>query len=472
MADERVLVVDDELSMREFLAILLGREGYDVRLAASGEAALEALAAEPFDLMLTDLSMPGIDGMELVQRIRGGLVEDAKNIPIVMVTAYGTTASAVEAMKVGANDYVLKPFNNDELLIVLRKAVGHRALERENVQLRRELQKRFGYHKLIGTSEPMEAVYEMIRRVKDSRISCLVQGDSGTGKELVARAIHYSGARSAGPFIPVNCGAIPESLIESELFGYKKGAFTGALRDKDGFFRAAHGGTLFLDEIGEMPLQAQVRLLRAIAERRVVAVGDTVERAVDARIIAATNRDLHEEIKAGRFREDLYYRLNVVRIELPPLRKRGEDIAMLAEHFVEHYANEHGKNIRGLEREAMAAMKSYSWPGNVRELQNAIEGAVALETDSTVGLRSLPHRLAAPVAAGAPSSSAVTVAEAAAPFPSTGMDLDELLSSVERSWLEKALEYSSGNKTRAAQLLGMSFRSFRYRLAKYGMDEP
>ena len=471
MADERVLVVDDELSMREFLAILLGREGYDVALASSGEEALETLAQEPFDLMLTDLSMPGIDGMELVKRIRGGEIAPVQDLPIVMVTAYGTTASAVEAMKVGANDYVLKPFNNDELLIVLRKALGHRALQRENVQLRRELKQRFGYHKLIGTSDVMEAVYEMIRRVKDSRISCLVQGESGTGKELVARAIHYSGSRAAGPFVPVNCGAIPETLIESELFGYKKGAFTGAVRDKEGFFRAAHGGTIFLDEIGEMPLQAQVRLLRAIAERRVVAVGDTVERPVDVRIVAATNRELESEIRAGRFREDLYYRLNVVRIELPPLRARGSDIQLLADHFVEHYATEYGKNVRGVASEALQALQAYTWPGNVRELENAIEGAVALETDSRVTLQSLPSRLrgelprtsAPPVDAGAASSDA---------FPQAGVDLDALLSGVEKSWLERALAQASGNKTRAAQLLGMSFRSFRYRLAKYGMDEP
>ncbi len=465
MADERVLVVDDELSMREFLAILLGREGYDVALAGSGEEALGILAQQPFDLMLTDLSMPGIDGMELVTRVRRGEIAPVQDLPIVMVTAYGTTASAVEAMKVGANDYVLKPFNNDELLLVLRKALGHRALRRENVQLRRELKQRFGYHKLIGTSDAMEAVYEMIRRVKGSRISCLVQGESGTGKELVARAIHYSGTRAAGPFVPVNCGAIPESLIESELFGYKKGAFTGAVRDKDGFFRAAHGGTIFLDEIGERPLQAQVRLLRAIAERRVVAVGDTVERPVDVRIIAATNRDLEEEIKASRFREDLYDRLNVVRIELPPLRERGGDLAVLAEHFVEQYATEYHKNVRGLATEALRALEAYTWPGNVRELQNAIEGAVALETDSIVTLQSLPRRLAG-------AEPALPVAEVADEFPARGVDLDALLSGMERAWLEKALARSSGNKTRAAQLLGMSFRSFRYRLAKYGMDEP
>jgi len=469
MADERVLVVDDELSMREFLAILLGREGYVATTVGSGEEALSTLEAETFDLVLTDLSMPGIDGMELVRRLRSGQVAASEDLPIVMVTAYGTTASAVEAMKVGASDYVLKPFNNDELLIVIRKALGHRALSRENVELRRALKQRFGFHNLIGTSDVMEAVYEMIRRVKDSRISCLVHGESGTGKELVARALHYSGTRGSGPFVPVNCGAIPESLIESELFGYKKGAFTGALQDKQGFFRAAHGGTIFLDEIGEMPLQAQVRLLRAIAERRVVPVGGTEEKHVDVRIVAATNRDLEAEIAAGRFREDLYYRLNVVRIELPPLRTRGSDIQLLIEHFVEQYAGEHHKNIRGIAPEAMKALTRYSWPGNVRELQNAVEGAVALESDSQITVQSLPSRLLGPSRAPAAVSAS---ADSGQEFPAEGVALDDLLSTVERTWLEKALAHSGGNKTRAAQLLGMTFRSFRYRLAKYGMDEP
>ena len=468
MAD-RVLVVDDELSMREFLAILLEREGYVVDTASSGEDALGKLAMATYDLVLTDLTMPGIDGMELIRRIRSAAVGHPRDVPVVMVTAYGSTESAVEAMKEGASDYVLKPFNNDELRLVLRKALGHRALVEENVQLRRELKSKYQFDNIVGASPAMEAVYEMVRRVKDSRISCLVHGESGTGKELVARAIHYSGPRAEKPFIAVNCGAIPDTLIESELFGYKKGAFTGASRDKDGFFRAAHTGTLFLDEVGEMPLHAQVKLLRAIAERKVTAVGDTAERAVDVRIVAATNRNLEEEVKAGRFREDLFYRLNVVRIDLPALRERRGDVRLLCEHFIQRYAREYGKNVRGIADDALFVIEAYSWPGNVRELQNAMEGAVALESENLVTLNSLPRRLVKRLDGGAAKAAAPT--SASAEFPPDGVDLDALLSEFERGWLVEALRAADGNKTRAAKLLGMSFRSFRYRLAKYDMDE-
>ncbi|MCP4806447.1 MAG: sigma-54-dependent Fis family transcriptional regulator [Proteobacteria bacterium] len=468
VADERVLVVDDELSMREFLAILLEREGYSVDTASSGEDALVKLAASTYDLVLTDLTMPGMDGMELIRQVRGAAAGHPRDVPVVMVTAYGSTESAVEAMKEGASDYVLKPFNNDELRLVIRKALGVRALVEENVQLRRELKGKYGFENIIGTSPAMEAVYDMVRRVKDSRISCLVHGESGTGKELVARAIHYSGPRASKPFVAVNCGAIPETLIESELFGYKKGAFTGANRDKDGFFRAAHTGTLFLDEVGEMPLHAQVKLLRAIAERKVVAVGDTMERDVDVRIVAATNRDLEEEVRAGRFREDLFYRLNVVKIELPPLRARRGDVRLLCDHFVQRYAKEYGKNVRGVADDALFVVEAYSWPGNVRELQNAMEGAVALEQENLVTLNSLPRRLVKRLES---SGSSQDHTPRSTEFPPEGVDLDTLLSDFERGYLVAALDTADGNKTKAAKLLGMSFRSFRYRLAKYDMDE-
>ncbi len=469
MPEIEVLVVDDELSMREFLAILLSREGYRVTTAASGEQALAAMERETFQLVVTDLSMPGIDGLELVRRVRGGHADHPTEVPIVMVTAYGTASTAVTAMKEGATDYVLKPFDNDELRIVLRKALGHQALARENRALKERLGERYGYHNLIGTSSPMEEVYEMIRRIKDSRISCLVEGESGTGKELVARAVHYSGARAGGPFVAVNCGAIPENLIESELFGYRKGAFTGALRDKEGTFSAAHGGTLFLDEVGEMPLHTQVKLLRAIAERKVVAVGDFREQDVDVRIVAATNRDLEVEVREGRFREDLYYRLNVVHLGLPPLRTRGADIQLLAERFVEEFAREYNKPIRGLAPETLQVIREHTWPGNVRELRNALEGAVALETEDLITPRCLPSRVLRPSPASAHPEALVAGGEAL--VGADGIDLDALLGGVERRYLEAALDRAGGNKTQAAKLLAMSFRSFRYRLAKFGMDD-
>ena len=463
-----VLVVDDEFSMRQFLQILLDREGYGVHTATSGEEALQIMKSHDFDLVLTDLSMPGIDGIELVRHIRSGSQsEHGTDVPVVLVTAYGTTENAVLAMKEGANDYVCKPFNNDELLMVIRKAIDRKALEELNLQLRGELKQRYSFHNLIGTSSRMKEVYRMIKRVRDSRISCLLCGKSGTGKEVVARSIHYTGARAAEPFVPVNCGAIPEGLMESELFGYKRGAFTGANRDKEGFFGAAHRGTLFLDEIGEMPLHTQVKLLRAIAERKVTRVGDTVEREVDVRIIAATNRELQDEVAEGRFREDLFYRLNVVRIDLPELRDRKEDIELLAEHFVREYSREYGKTMRGVSAPVREQLLDYAWPGNVRELRNVIEGAVALEEESQITLRSLPRQIIG--AEMMPST--LSASKALQQLPESGMNLDGMLGNIEQDYLEQALERAEGNKTQAAKLLGMSFRSFRYRLAKYGLDE-
>lgn len=459
---EHLLVVDDAPSMRELLSILFEREGYTVDLAASGEEAMEKLARLPIDLMLTDMNMPGMDGLELVRLVRSGVLAQHSELPIVMVTAYGTTQTAIQAMKEGASDYVLKPFDNDELRIVVRKALGHQALREENASLKTALNRGFG--EIIGTSPAMQAVYSLIRRIQDSQISCLVRGESGTGKELVARAIHNGSPRASGPFVAVNCGAIPEGLIESELFGHRRGAFTGALRDKVGYFAAANKGTLFLDEIGEMPLAAQVKLLRVLQERRVTLVGDTQPQDVDVRIIAATNRDLEEEIQEGRFREDLYYRLNVVHIELPPLRERRGDIALLAEHFVRHYAGVHDKPVRGFADEVTELLRTYAWPGNVRELQNAMEGAVAMEQGTQITASSLPRRLRT-------ETSLTSTAELGEILvPEEGVDLDAILSGVEAQYLRAALDRAEGNKTRAAALLGMSFRSFRYRVAKLELE--
>ncbi|MFT4979319.1 MAG: two-component system response regulator PilR (NtrC family), partial [Myxococcota bacterium] len=339
MSGERILVVDDELSMREFLSILLSQDGYTVETASSGEEALRGLGQGGYPaLMLTDLNMPGIDGLELLQVAKEQAAAAGHTLQVVVITAFGTTESAIEAMKLGASNYVLKPFNNDELRLVVRRALGQAELEEENTRLRRELADRHHFDNFVGSSPAMLKVYDLIRRVMKTRISCMIIGESGTGKEMVARAIHFSGNRSNKPFVPINCGAIPENLLESELFGHKKGSFTGAIRDKPGLLQVADGGTLFLDEVNSLPLAAQVKLLRAIQERRFTPVGGVEEISVNVRVLAASNAELEDEVSRGNFREDLYYRLNVVQLRVPPLRDRVSDIPALIRFFVRHYA--------------------------------------------------------------------------------------------------------------------------------------
>lgn len=463
MPGEAVLVVDDDLSMREFLSILLQRDGYAVRTAASAEAALEAVAESWPALVLTDLNMPGMSGLDLLRELKSRAASGDRDVEVVMVTAYGTTASAVDAMKHGAADYVLKPFNNDELRLVVRRALGRRELEVENTRLKSELHDRYHFGNLVGSSPAMQRVYDMIRRVKDTRINCLVSGESGTGKEMVARAIHYSGVRGEQPFVAINCGAIPENLVESELFGHKKGSFTGAVRDKLGLMPAADKGTLFLDEVNSLPMSAQVKLLRAIQERRFTPVGATREVEVDVRIIAATNTDLEDAVREGVFREDLYYRLNVVQVKLPSLRERAEDLGELTRYFLRRFGEEYSKEVAQIAPDAMRALRVWHWPGNVRELQNTIERAVALCQGTVIQVEDLPARMQSdrPEPAGE---------EAAPAFPEEGVNLDALLAALEKRWLVAALDEADGNKTQAAKLLRMSFRSFRYRLAKYDLD--
>jgi len=463
MSGERILVVDDESSLREFLSILLERDGYVVRTAPSGERALDLFDGFAPDLVVSDLNMPGIDGIELLRQVKSRALKAGRDVPFILVTAYGTVANAVAATKEGAFDYVAKPFNNDELRLVVRRALAMRALEADNARMRAELGERFQLGQFVGTSPSMQAVYALVRRVMGTRINCLLCGESGTGKELLARAVHYGSDRAQGAFIAVNCGAISETLIESELFGYLKGAFTGANQNKVGVFKAAHGGTLFLDEIGDMPLSAQVKLLRAIQERKITPVGGTVEESVDVRIVAATNRDLQAEVAQGRFREDLYYRLNVVQIDMPPLRERVEDIPVLAQHFIEKFAEEYGKPMRGATPECMRMLEAYPFPGNVRELQNIIERAVALELGSVMTPASLPERVQGQLASTPEEPNELL-------FPAGGIDLEARVAAVERRYLEKALDITGGNRTQAAKLLGITFRSFRYRLVKFGMD--
>ena len=463
MRPDRVIVVDDDLSMRQMLSILLKRSGYEVASAASAEDALEKLDDWWPDLVLTDLNMPGMHGIDLLVEVKARAAKEERDVEVIVVTAYGSTRTAVDAMTKGAANYVLKPFNNTELKMVVRRALGRKALEVENRMLRAQLRDQYHFGNLIGSSDAMNRVYQLIDRVKDTRINCVVVGESGTGKEVVARAIHFSGSRAEGPFVPINCGAIPEALVESELFGHKKGSFTGATRDKKGLVETADGGTLFLDEVNSLPQSAQVKLLRAIQERKILPVGGTREVDVDARIIAASNANLEAMVADGTFRDDLYYRLNVVQIELPPLRDRSGDLPNLIRHFSKRFAEEYDRDEVQISPDAMKALQAWHYPGNVRELSNIIERSVALCTGSLVLPTDLPDRI---VDVGrAPLSLAQEE------FPDDGINLDGLLGQFEKRWLVGALEESKGNKTEAAKLLQMSFRSFRYRLAKFGLDD-
>jgi len=463
MRPDRILVVDDDLSMRQMLSILLKRSGYTVDVAASGEDALSQVESNWPDLVVTDLNMPGIHGIELLSEIKKLAAISERDVEVIVVTAYGSTRTAVDAMTKGAANYVLKPFNNDELKMVVRRALGRKALEAENRMLKAQLRDQYYFGNLIGSSPPMQRIYELIDRVKDTKINCLIVGESGTGKEVVARAIHFSGNRAEGPFVPINCGAIPEALVESELFGHKKGSFTGAIKDKKGLLTASSGGTIFLDEVNSLPQSAQVKLLRAVQERKVTPVGGIVEVDIDTRILAASNADLEAMVEEGSFREDLYYRLNVVQIGLPPLRERSGDLPKLIRHFVRQFSEEYDRGDMGVSPDAMKALQAWHYPGNVRELSNIIERSVALSREGLIMPTDLPDKL---VDGGLPPMALVQE-----DFPDDGVNLDGMLGAVEKRWLLAALEETKGNKTEAAKLLQMSFRSFRYRLAKLGLDD-
>jgi two-component system, NtrC family, response regulator PilR len=466
----QILVVDDEQSMREFLAICLRRAGHEVMVAKSGNEALEKLRTKQIDVVVTDLKMPGdLDGLGILKAIKTGAVRYTAapgSTPsiiepeVILVTAYATADTALAAMKQGAYDYLTKPFQVEEINAVISRALEKRALVFENLALRDRVAGRARLANLLGKSRAMHKVFELIGKIHSTKTSVLITGESGTGKELVARALHSEGSRAKAPFIAVNCGAIPEELMESELFGHKKGSFTGAVAEHPGMFQEADGGTLFLDEIGELSLTLQVKLLRALQERKVKPVGASDEIEVDVRVIAATNRDLEAEVARGAFRPDLYYRLNVIEIRIPPLRHRREDIPLLAEHFLKRFGNEHGRALT-ITSEAMQKLENYDFPGNVRELENMIERAVALSSSNVIGASDLPdvkvpHR---------PSADVITE------FPPDGVDLDRLISDYERTWVLRALDQTGGVRKRAAVLLGISFRSLRYRLEKLGIDK-
>ncbi len=454
-----ILVVDDERSMREFLAICLKREGHSVTTAESALQALDALCDEPADVIITDLMMPGkLDGIGLL----GEVVDRGLDAEVIVVTAYATPETAIAAMKRGAYDYLTKPFKVDEINAVVGRALEKRALVRANIALREQVSGRYRLASLLGKSPQMQKVFDLIGKIHSTRTSVLITGESGTGKELVARALHTEGSRAEQPFVAVNCGAIPDDLMESELFGHVRGSFTGAVADKVGLFEEAHTGTLFLDEIGELSSSLQVKLLRALQERKVKPVGSTQETAIDVRVIAATNRELEEEVARGAFRSDLYYRLNVIEVRLPPLRQRREDIPLLIEHFVRRYTAEQGKTVSGLAPEAMQLLRDYDYPGNVRELENIIERAVTLSETPRIEPDSLPA-LRTPPPIGAADGAQVVI-------PDEGMDLDRVLHDYEREIITKALERTGGVRKKAANLLGITFRSLRYRLTKLGID--
>ena len=451
----RLLIIDDETSLLEFLELLFKEQGYSVTTANCVEDARGCLASDSFDLVLCDITMPDGSGLDLLREMKQ---QRDERTAVIMMTAYTSTESAIEAMKLGAYDYVSKPFDVEELKLLVQKALEKTELFDENVYLRRELEGRYTFSNIIGRSHKMQAIFSLIERIAKTPSTVLVQGESGTGKELIARAIHYNSSRSDKRFLSINCGALPENLLESELFGHERGAFTGAVKDKNGLFQEASGGTLFLDEIGEMSPTMQVKLLRALQEKVVRRVGGTREEKVDARIIAATNRDLEESIAGGSFREDLFYRINVIPMQLPPLRKRREDIPLLVEHFVEKYSEQMGIATKPLSIEAMRLLENYDWPGNVRELENVVERTLALCTGDSVSAEDLPAML------NRQSSSGEVVA-----LPAEGLDLEAYLDSVRAQLMSEALERTGGVQTQAAELLGMSFRSFRYYAKKAGL---
>ncbi len=456
----RILVVDDEESIREFLDIMLRKEGYEVTCVEDGQKAIDTLKKKSFDLLISDLQMPHVTGIELLKHCR----EAYPDLLFMMITAFGTAESAVEAMKMGAYDYITKPFKIDEVRINIANALRSRNLEVENRVLRKELQKEYSFQNLVGNSEAMHKIFELIRKVSDSPTNVLVTGESGTGKEMVAKAIHYNSPLKDRPFVSVNCGAIPENLVESELFGHKKGSFTGAISDKDGLFEVADGGTLFLDEIGELPLSSQVRILRAIQEKTVRRVGGTEDIKVEVRIIAATNRDLEFMVQQGTYRQDLYYRLNVINIRTPALRERRDDIPLLASHFLQKYSERFNKAIQTISKEAMDLLRKYDFPGNVRELENIIERTVALESGATVLPESLPQFVNTPSGRKMVSSDGIEITD-------DGIDLQKVLDQLEKELLVKAIHQANGVKKRAAKLLGITFRSMRYRVEKFSLGK-
>lgn len=453
---EKILIVDDEKSLLDLLSRVFVKEGYRVETTTSAARAIEIIEKEDLDLLIADIRLPEMSGMDILKRCR----EIRPDVPVIMITAYGNMKQAIEALKMGALDYIIKPFDIEELKITVAKGLEKRRLEQENILLKREIRERYSFENMIGKSRQMQEIFALIEKIAGTDSTVLITGESGTGKEMAARAIHVLSRRSDRPFVSINCAALPENLLESELFGHVKGAFTGAVSDKKGMFEVAHRGTLFLDEIGEMSPWTQVKLLRAIQERKIRRVGGTEEIPVDVRIIAATNHDLKKRIEEGKFREELYYRLNVISFEMPPLRRRVEDIPLLVNHFLRKYCQQMGKKMKRISPEAMSLLEMYHWPGNVRELENVIERVVAIEDRETITPASLPPEITMPV----------KMEETQLLF-NPGFNLMDHLDDIARKYLRQALMAANWNMRQAASLLGISYRSIRYLMDKYRIKE-
>jgi two-component system response regulator AtoC len=457
MSEKRLLVIDDEENMRHMLSKLLGKAGYIVEAASDGHEGLKMAQSMAYDFILCDIKMPHMSGMDFLKSSR----DKIGTTTVIMMSAYGTIDTAIEAMKLGAYDYISKPFKTDEVYLTLKKAEERESLRQENFQLKERIKKiegSYNFGSLVAKSEPMQSMFRIAAKAAQYKTTVLLLGDSGTGKELIARAIHFEGQRSTMPLVPVNCGGIPETLLESELFGYKKGAFTGADRNKKGLFQEAEGGTIFLDEIGELPLSLQVKILRVLQENEIRMVGDSKSMKIDARVIAATARDLEEEVKKGTFREDLFYRLNVLSIKIPPLRERSEDIPLLCEHFIKRFNTTLGKNIEGIAPAAMSRLLEYNWPGNVRELENAIERAAVLAEDPLLLTEHFP-------------------AELGQRFEQKQIDeffdghsLKAAQKLMEKKLITKALKKTGGNRTQASRLLEISHPSLLSKIKRYEID--
>ncbi|RMG01921.1 MAG: sigma-54-dependent Fis family transcriptional regulator [Acidobacteria bacterium] len=452
MSFAKVLIVEDEELMRVILEELLKGEGYEVFTAEDGESAIEIFSVEDIDLIVTDIRMQGMDGLELLDKLKS--IDE--NALVIIITAYSSVDSAIAALRKGAYDYITKPFVNEELLKTIRNALRQRELFRENRYLRRELNKHYSFSEIIGTSESLQNVFRLVEKISATNSTVLIQGESGTGKELIARAIHHNSLRADKPFIAVNCGALPETLLESELFGYVRGAFTDAKSDRKGLFRSAEGGTIFLDEVSEMPPSLQVKLLRALQEHEVTPVGSNIPIKFDARIIAATNKNLEDEVKSGRFREDLFYRLNVIEINLPPLRERKEDIPLLARHFIKKLSKQQGIPEKKIPRDVMLALTAYNWPGNVRELENAIERAFILSQSEQVELDCLPAKIVDY------SKNSMEIRDPLGYRPT--------LEEMERRYIFEVLRSTNYDKAEAAQILGIDLSTLYRKLKRYGHD--
>jgi len=452
MLGKRVLVVDDEENLRHYLQMVLGEAGYQVEAASDGVEALEKMQHQSWDIILCDIRMPRMDGMAFLKQAKAKGLEGA----IIMMSAYGTVDTAVEAMKIGAYDYVSKPFNADEIILTIKKAEERERLREENARLKEEVQRDYDLKNIVAKSESMRKIFDLIKKVAKYKSSVLITGESGTGKELVARAIHYNSDRKDKPLISINCGAIPENLLESELFGHVKGAFTDAVKTKKGLFEMANQGTMFLDEVGELPQSLQVKLLRVLQDGEIRRVGDTDSFKVDVSLIAATAKDLDSEVKNGRFREDLYYRLNVLPIHLPPLRERKEDIPSLVEHFIALYNRKLGLRIKGTSEGTMEQFLQYSWPGNVRELENIIERGMILAEKDTIGLEALPIY----VQEGSQST----------PVPS-GLSIKKNAKEMEMTLMKEALKKTAGNRLQASRILEISHKTLLYKLKEYGLED-